>query len=169
MRTQRAGAYCMSALFEPLRAGDFTFKNRILMAPLTRCRAVNDRNPNALMREYYVQRASTGAILTEATSVTPMGVGYPNTPGVWSEQQVAGWRETTEAVHAAGGQILLQLWHVGRISHPTYLNGEQPVSSYAIAAQGNVSLMRPKQDYGVPRALRTDEIPGVVEAYRKAA
>lgn len=159
----------MSVLFEPLRAGDFTFKNRILMAPLTRCRAVNERIPNDLMREYYVQRASTGAILTEATSVTPMGVGYPATPGIWSEEQVTEWRKITDAVHDAGGQILLQLWHVGRISHPTYLNGEQPVSSAAVAAKGNVSLLRPKEDYPAPRALRTDEMPGIVEAYRKGA
>jgi 2,4-dienoyl-CoA reductase-like NADH-dependent reductase (Old Yellow Enzyme family) len=159
----------MSVLFEPLRAGDFTFKNRILMAPLTRCRAVNERIPNDLMREYYVQRASAGVIMTEATSVTPMGVGYPATPGIWSEEQVAGWRSITDAVHAAGGQILLQLWHVGRISHPHYLNGELPVSSSAIAPKGHVSLLRPKTDYVVPRALRTDEIPGVIEAYRRGA
>ncbi|MFT3728352.1 MAG: alkene reductase [Terricaulis sp.] len=159
----------MSVLFEPLKAGDFTFKNRILMAPLTRCRAVNERIPNDLMREYYVQRASTGAILTEATSVTPMGVGYPATPGIWSEEQVAEWRKITDAVHAAGGQILLQLWHVGRISHPAYLNGAQPVSSAPVAAKGHVSLLRPKEDYPAPRALRTDEIAGIVEAYRLGA
>jgi hypothetical protein len=98
-----------------------------------------------------------------------MGVGYPNTPGIWSERQTAAWRETTDAVHAAGGRIMLQLWHVGRISHPMYLNGEQPVSSSAIAAQGSVSLARPKVDYPVPRALRRDEIPGIIEAFRKGA
>ena len=140
-----------------------------MMAPLTRCRAVNERIPNDLMREYYVQRASAGVIMTEATSVTPMGVGYPNTPGIWSQAQVVAWRQVTDGVHAAGGQILLQLWHVGRISHPHYLNGELPVSSSAVAALGNVSLLRPKTDYLAPRALRTDEIPGIVEAYRKGA
>jgi 2,4-dienoyl-CoA reductase-like NADH-dependent reductase (Old Yellow Enzyme family) len=159
----------MSALFEPLRAGELMFPNRILMAPLTRCRAVNGRVPNALMREYYVQRATAGVILTEATSVTPMGVGYPDTPGIWSEEQVAGWRDITDAVHAAGGQILLQLWHVGRISHPLYLNGELPVSSSAIAPKGHVSLVRPKTEFVAPRALRRDEIPGVIETYRKGA
>lgn len=159
----------MSVLFEPLRMGEFALPNRILMAPLTRCRAVDDRVPNPLMREYYVQRASAGLIMTEATSVTPMGVGYPNTPGIWSEAQVAAWRDITDGVHAAGGRIILQLWHVGRISHPLYLNGELPVSSSAIAPQGTVSLVRPKTEYVAPRALRRDEIPGVIEAYRKGA
>lgn len=159
----------MSALFEPIRLGELNLPNRILMAPLTRCRAVDARTPNALMREYYVQRASAGLILSEATSVTPMGVGYPNTPGIWSEDQVSGWRDITGAVHAAGGRILLQLWHVGRISHPTYLDGAAPVSASAVAAPGHVSLLRPKEDYPLPRALRRDEIPGVIEAYRKGA
>ncbi|MGE3930456.1 MAG: alkene reductase, partial [Hyphomonadaceae bacterium] len=156
-------------LFEPLRLGDLVLPNRIVLAPLTRCRAVDERTPNALMRDYYVQRASAGLQITEATSVTPMGVGYPNTPGIWSERQVEGWRAITDAVHAAGGRILLQLWHVGRISHPVYLNGAQPVSASAIAAGGHVSLLRPKEDYPVPRALELAEIPGVIEAYRKGA
>jgi 2,4-dienoyl-CoA reductase-like NADH-dependent reductase (Old Yellow Enzyme family) len=159
----------MSVLFEPVRLGELSLPNRILMAPLTRCRAVEARTPNVLMRDYYVQRASAGLIIAEATSVTPMGVGYPNTPGIWSEDQVAGWRTITKAVHAAGGRILLQLWHVGRISHPDYLGGAQPVSASAIAASGHVSLLRPKQDYPVPRALGRDEIPGVIEAYNKGA
>jgi 2,4-dienoyl-CoA reductase-like NADH-dependent reductase (Old Yellow Enzyme family) len=159
----------MSALFEPLRLGDLDLPNRILMAPLTRCRAVDRRIPNELMRDYYVQRASAGLIFTEATSVVPMGVGYPHTPGVWSEEQVAGWRLITDAVHAAGGRIMLQLWHVGRISHPIYLDGELPVSSSAMKPDGNVSLVRPKTEYVRPRALRRDEIPGVIEGYRKGA
>jgi len=159
----------MSVLFEPLKAGDLTFPNRVLMAPLTRCRAVEGRVPNALMRDYYVQRASAGAIMTEATSVSPQGVGYPHTPGVWSPEQVAGWRDITQAVHAAGGQILLQLWHVGRISHPLYLGDELPVSASDLAPKGHVSLVRPKTEYVAPRALRRDEIPGVIEDYRKGA
>src|SRR4051812_45963903 len=110
----------MSLLFEPLRTGALDLPNRVLMAPLTRCRASEGRVPNDLMREYYVQRAGAGLILSEATSVSPMGVGYPDTPGVWSREQTAGWKRITDAVHEAGGRILLQLWHVGRISHPTY-------------------------------------------------
>jgi len=159
----------MPTLFDPLRLGDIDLPNRIVMAPLTRCRAVDARTPNASMRDYYVQRASAGLILTEATSVTPMGVGYPDTPGIWSQAQVAGWREITKAVHEAGGRIMLQLWHVGRISHPSYLDGATPVAPSAIPAEGHVSLLRPKQPHPTPRALETEEIPGVVAAYREGA
>ena len=159
----------MPSLFDPLQAGAFHLKNRIVMAPLTRCRAVDGRVPNTLMRDYYVQRASAGMILTEATAVTPMGVGYPDTPGIWNEAQVAGWRMITDAVHKAGGLIVLQLWHVGRISDPEHLNGAQPVAPSAIAANGHVSLLRPIRPYPVPRALDTDEIPAIVEAYRQGA
>ncbi|WP_166840518.1 alkene reductase [Rheinheimera pleomorphica] len=159
----------MPTLFDPIQIGDLQLANRIIMAPLTRCRASAGRVPNDLMREYYVQRASAGLILTEATSVTPMGVGYPDTPGIWSDEQVAGWRKITDAVHQAGGKIMLQLWHVGRISDPHYLNGELPVAPSAIAADGHVSLMRPKKAFVTPRALETAEIAGIVEAYRKGA
>ncbi|MBL1256858.1 alkene reductase [Methylocystis sp. Sn-Cys] len=159
----------MSNLFDPLHIGDLRLPNRIVMAPLTRCRASEGRTPNALMRDYYVQRASAGMILSEATSVTPMGVGYPDTPGIWSDAQVDGWREITRAVQEAGGRILLQLWHVGRLSHSVYLDGAPPVAPSAIAAEGHVSLLRPKQPYPVPRALDIDEIPGVVAAYRQGA
>jgi len=139
------------------------------MAPLTRCRASPGRIPNALMAEYYAQRAGAALILSEATSVSPQGVGYPNTPGIWSEEQVLGWTKVTRSVHAAGGRILLQLWHVGRVSHPDYLNGKLPVAPSAIAPLGHVSLMRPMREYVIPRALETSEIPGIVEAYRKGA
>ena len=159
----------MALLFDPLQAGAFLMKNRIVLAPLTRCRASAGRVPNDLMREYYVQRASAGLMLTEATSVTPMGVGYPDTPGIWSDEQVAGWKKITDAVHAAGGTILLQLWHVGRISDPIYLDGELPVAPSAIAPEGHVSLVRPKREYVVPRALELSEIPGVIAAYRRGA
>jgi 2,4-dienoyl-CoA reductase-like NADH-dependent reductase (Old Yellow Enzyme family) len=159
----------MSSLFQPLRLGTLELPNRIIMAPLTRCRASEGRVPNALMRDYYVQRASAGLIVSEATSVTPMGVGYPDTPGIWSNQQIEGWKLTTQSVHEAGGRIMLQLWHVGRISHPSYLNGALPVAPSAIAAAGHVSLLRPKQPYPVPRALDLEEIPAVIEAYRLAA
>jgi len=159
----------MSNLNTPLIAGELHLPNRIVLAPLTRCRADEGRVPNDLMAQYYAQRASAGLILTEATSVTPMGVGYPDTPGIWSDEQVEGWKKVTRAVHAAGGRILLQLWHVGRISHPAYLDGALPVAPSAIAPSGHVSLLRPKQDFVVPRALEIGELPGIVEAFRKGA
>ncbi len=159
----------MATLFEPIKMGELSLKNRVVMAPLTRCRASEGRVPNALMAEYYAQRASAGLIITEATSVTPMGVGYPDTPGIWSDEQVAGWKLITDAVHQAGGTIVMQLWHVGRISDPSYLNGELPVAPSAIAAEGHVSLIRPMKPYVVPRALELEELPAIIEAYRKGA
>jgi 2,4-dienoyl-CoA reductase-like NADH-dependent reductase (Old Yellow Enzyme family) len=159
----------MPTLLDPLQAGDLHLPNRVIMAPLTRARAVDRRIPNDLMREYYVQRASAGMILTEATAVTPQGVGYANTPGIWNDEQVEGWKKITAAVHEAGGRIVCQLWHVGRISDPSFLNGQPPVAPSAIAAVGFVSLLRPKRPYPVPRALDLSEIPGVIAAYRKGA
>jgi 2,4-dienoyl-CoA reductase-like NADH-dependent reductase (Old Yellow Enzyme family) len=160
----------MTSIFDPIKIKDLQLPNRIIMAPLTRARAIGGgRVPNALMAEYYVQRASAGLILSEATAVTPQGVGYADTPGIWSDEQVEGWKAVTSAVHKAGGRIFLQLWHVGRISDPEFLDGEAPVAPSAIAAKGFVSLLRPKREYPVPRALRLDEIPGVVEAYRQGA
>ena len=159
----------MSILHTPLQVGAFYLPNRILMAPLTRCRASDGRVPNDLMAEYYRQRSSAGLILSEATSVDPMGVGYPDTPGIWNEEQIVGWRKVTQAVHEAGGRILLQLWHVGRISDPIYLNNALPVAPSAIAAEGHVSLLRPEKAYVTPRALDRSEIPGVIAAYRRGA
>ena len=159
----------MTTIFDPIKLGDLELPNRIIMAPLTRCRAEEGRVPGALIAEYYVQRASAGLILSEATSVTPLGVGYPDTPGIWSDEQVRGWTNVTKAIHAAGGRIFLQLWHVGRISHSLYLNGELPVAPSAIAAEGHVSLVRPKANFEVPRALETAEIADIVEAYRTGA
>src|SRR5512137_2124008 len=159
----------MSNLFQPLRLGDLELPNRIIMAPLTRCRSSEGRVPNALMRDYYVQRASAGLIISEATSVAPMGVGYPNTPGIWSPEQTAGWKQITAAVQAAGGKMFLQLWHVGRVSDPSYLNGALPVAPSAIAPKGHVSLLRPERPFVTPRALEISEIPGVIEAYRQGA
>ncbi len=156
-------------LFEPLQAGDLLLPNRIVMAPLTRCRSSAGRVPNGMMAEYYAQRASFGLILSEATSVDPMGVGYPDTPGIWSDEQVEGWKLVTRAVHAAGGRILLQLWHVGRVSDPLYLDGALPVSASAVHPAGHVSLVRPLKAFEIPRALLLDEIPAVVAAYRKGA
>lgn len=158
-----------SPLFDPIKVGAWELPNRIIMAPLTRCRSNDGRVPNRLMAKYYAQRASAGLILSEATAVCPMGVGYPDTPGIWSEAQVEGWKQITEAVHNKGGRILLQLWHVGRISDPTYLDGARPVAPSAIAAEGHVSLIRPEKAFITPRALELEEIPAIIEAYRKGA
>jgi len=160
----------MTTLFDPIKIGALALPNRIIMAPLTRSRAANPgRVPNDLMVQYYVQRASAGLILSEATSVSPQGVGYADTPGIWSDEQVAGWKKITDAVHAAGGRMLLQLWHVGRVSDPVFLNGDLPVAPSAIAPKGHVSLVRPQREYVTPRALALDEIPGIVAAFRKGA
>ena len=160
----------MPTLFEPLKIGDLEVPNRIFLAPLTRNRSTGaGRVPNMMMRDYYVQRASAGLIISEATSVAPAGVGYPHTPGVWSDAQVEGWRKITEGVHGAGGRMFLQLWHVGRISDPVYHDGALPVAPSAIPPKGHVSLVRPQRPYVAPRALETEEIPGVVDAYRRGA
>ena len=159
----------MPTLFDSLQLGSLTLPNRIFLAPLTRARAGQQRIPNALMAEYYRQRSSAGLILTEATSVTPMGVGYANTPGIWSQEQVEGWKLITQAVHEAGGRIFMQLWHVGRISDPQFLDGALPVAPSAIAPAGHVSLVRPLKSFVTPRALELAEIPGIIEAYRKGA
>jgi len=160
----------MSSLFQPLKFGAYTLKNRIIMAPLTRSRANNPgRIPNELMLEYYRQRASAGMILTEGTAVTPMGLGYFDTPGIWNQSQTEGWQPITQAVHEAGGKIFMQLWHVGRISDPVFLGGELPVAPSAIAAPGYVNHIRPKRDLPVPRALSIEEIKNFQSIYRTAA
>ncbi len=156
-------------LFSPLAVGSLVLPNRVVMAPLTRCRASDGRVPNPLMAEYYRQRANAGLILSEATAVHPMGVGYPDTPGIWSDAQVNGWKLVTDAVHAEGGKIFLQLWHVGRISDPIYLDGALPVAPSAVAASGHVSLVRPLKEFVTPRALEESEIPGVIAAFREGA
>lgn len=158
-----------SILFTPIKLGSIELKNRIIMAPLTRCRSAAGRVPTDLMAEYYRQRATTGLIISEATSVSPMGVGYPDTPGIWSDEQIEGWKKVTKAVHAEGGKIILQLWHVGRLSDPIFLNGLQPVSASAIAADGHPSHVRPVKPYNVPKALTIDEIKATVEDYRTGA
>jgi 2,4-dienoyl-CoA reductase-like NADH-dependent reductase (Old Yellow Enzyme family) len=159
----------MTHLFTPIQLGDLHLPNRILMAPLTRTRSGPTRIPNALMAEYYRQRASAGLILTEATVVSAQGVGYANTPGIWSSEQVEGWKQVTHAVHEAGGRIFLQLWHVGRVSHPVFLDGALPVAPSAIAPSGHVSLLRPHTNYVVPRALSLEELPAVVASFRLGA
>jgi 2,4-dienoyl-CoA reductase-like NADH-dependent reductase (Old Yellow Enzyme family) len=160
----------MPNLFDPLKLGAIQLPNRILMAPLTRSRATPDtRVPTSLQVEYYTQRASAGLIFSEATSVLPMGVGYAATPGIWSDEQIEGWKTVTKAVHEAGGRMVLQLWHVGRISHPLFLDGATPVSASAVKPKGRVSLVRPETDYVTPRALETEEIPGIIAAFRRGA
>ncbi len=161
----------MSAtLLSPVNLGRYTLPNRIIMAPLTRNRTVADNVPNALMALHYAQRASAGLIISEATQISPQGLGYPNTPGIHSAEQVAGWRLITEAVHAKGGKIFLQLWHVGRISHPDLQpNGELPVAPSAIAPEGEVATYTGMKPYVTPRALELAEIPQIVEQYRLGA
>ncbi len=159
----------MPTLFDPLTVGAFQLPHRIVLAPLTRCRASAGRVPNALMAHYYRQRSTASFILSEATAIDPHGVGYPDTPGIWSEEQIAGWKTITEAVHESGSKIFLQLWHVGRISDPHYLNGALPIAPSAIAAKGRVSLLRPMKDFVTPRALELSEIPKIIAFYRQAA
>src|SRR5690348_8390971 len=159
-----------ATIFEPIRLGTITAPNRIFMAPLTRCRAGSGNAPTALNAEYYVQRASAGLIVSEATSVSPRGFGYPNTPGIFSEAQIAGWKEVVKAVHAAGGRIFLQLWHVGRISHPSYQpEGALPVAPSAIRPKGQVFTGTRMEDYLTPRALEKSEIPGLIHEYLQGA
>jgi N-ethylmaleimide reductase len=160
----------MTTLFDPIRFGAIAAANRIVMAPLTRDRAGPGQVPTPLMATYYEQRASAGLIVTEATQISPEGQGYLDTPGIHSAEQVAGWRRVTDAVHAQGGKIVLQLWHVGRISHVSLLpNGQPPVSSTSRRANGKTFTAKGFEDVSEPRALRLDELPRVVADYRHAA
>lgn len=157
-------------LFSPVRLGPYTLANRIVMAPLTRSRAQSGDVPSPLAAEYYGQRASAGLIVSEATQISPQGKGYAFTPGIYSAAQVEGWRRVTEAVHGKRGRIFLQLWHVGRISHPSLQpGGGLPVAPSAVAPQGKAFTATGFEPFVTPRALDTEEIPGIVEDYRKAA
>ena len=155
-------------LFSPVKVGPYTLPNRMVMAPMTRLRAI-DSVPQPLMATYYAQRVSAGLIVTECTMVSPLSLGYMNCPGIYSSEQVAGWREVTEAVHAKEGRIFLQLWHSGRISHPALLGGELPVAPSAVAAVGELHTPEGKRTLDTPRALETHEIPEIVEQFRKGA
>ncbi|NEQ29930.1 MAG: alkene reductase, partial [Leptolyngbya sp. SIO4C5] len=156
-------------LFTPVQLGRYTLPNRIVMAPLTRNRATGTV-PQPVHQIYYSQRASAGLIISEATQVAPQGMGYPDTPGIHSQEQVAAWQKVTEAVHRHGGRIFLQLWHVGRISHPSLQpNGELPVAPSAIKPEGEASTYEGMKPFVTPRALETEEIPGIVEQYRQGA
>ncbi|UWR66144.1 alkene reductase [Phaeobacter inhibens] len=163
-------------LFNPATIGAIDLPNRVVMAPMTRSRSTQPGDvPNAMMAEYYAQRASAGMIITEATQITPEGKGYSFTPGIHSEAQVAGWKQVTDAVHAKGGRIVLQLWHVGRMSHPMFHADGKPVAPSALAPDATVWIVDPETGEGgmvespVPRALESDEIARVLEDYRLAA
>jgi len=160
----------MSDLFSSLQLGHFRTANRIVMAPLTRSRASADGVPIDPMTQYYTQRASAGLIISEATCITPQGVGYPNTPGIWNGEQMSGWAKITQAVHNAGGHIVCQLWHVGRVSHPSVQpdNG-LPVAPSAIRPDFEIRTLQGMQPTVTPRALEEDELPALVEQYRVAA
>jgi N-ethylmaleimide reductase len=157
-------------LFQPIRMGALALPNRVVMAPLTRSRAGTGDAPGPLNATYYAQRASAGLIISEATNITQQGKGYAFTPGIWSDEQVAGWRLVTDAVHARNGRIVCQLWHVGRISHPSLQpNGALPVAPSAVQPKGNAFTETGFQPHVAPRALETDEIAGIVSDYRHAA
>ncbi len=159
----------MPDLLDPLQVGDLQLKNRVIMAPLTRLRGTVDHLPTPIMVEYYHQRATAGMIITEGTPVTPMGVGYAQVPGIWSAEQTELWKPVTKAVHDAGGLILAQIWHVGRVSDSSFLNGLQPVAPSPLAPPGHVTLIRPMKEFEVPRALSIEEIKGIVEDFRQGA
>ena len=160
----------MTTLFSPLQLGAVTVPNRIFMAPLTRCRAGGEHVPTALMAEYYAQRASAGLIVAEATMAMAGNSAFWHEPGIHSAAQVAGWRLTTDAVHAAGGRIFLQIWHGGRACHPLLNDGAQPVAPSALAITGDeVHTPQGKQPYVLPREVRDDELPAIVAGFRKAA
>jgi N-ethylmaleimide reductase len=160
----------MTTLFDPIQVGDMALANRIVMAPLTRNRAIEGNKPGPLTVEYYRQRATAGLIIAEASPISPLAQGYLDTPGIWSAEQVAAWREVTSAVHGEGGKIVLQLWHVGRISHSSLLpDGAAPVSSTDRVANASTFTREGFIPVSKPRALRDDEIPALIEDYRRAA
>jgi len=156
-------------LFAPIKIGNITLKNRIIMAPMTRCRSVQENTPNDLMAVYYGQRASAGLIISEATQISTMGIGYPCTPGIHTDAQVEGWKKITKAVHENEGKIFLQLWHVGRISHSSYHDGKISVAPSAIKPSGEVFTFDGMQSYETPRALTNNEIPEIIKEYVQGA
>ena len=158
----------MPSLFDPIRLGDIVAPNRMLMAPLTRGRNTREHVPTPLVAEYYAQRASAGLIISEATGISRQGLGWAYAPGIWSDEQVAGWRRVTDAVHAAGGRMACQLWHMGRIVHPSFLDGAKGVSASATTAPGFAHTYAGKQPHVEARALDAAEIPGLLDDYRAA-
>ena len=157
-------------LFEPLKLGAIEASNRVIMAPLTRGRSTQPGSvPNEMMVTYYRQRASAGLIISEATGISVEGLGWPAAPGIWSDEQVEGWKAVTKAVHEEGGKIVLQMWHMGRLVHPLFLGGEPPVSASATQAPGHAHTFEGRRDYEPARALGLEEISRVVADYRHAA
>jgi 2,4-dienoyl-CoA reductase-like NADH-dependent reductase (Old Yellow Enzyme family) len=161
--------FALPHLLDALSLGPLRLPNRVIMAPLTRLRGSVDHIPTHIIADYYAQRASAGLIISEGVPVSPQGVGYAQVPGIWSEPQVEKWKLITDAVHQAGGRIFAQIWHVGRISDPIFLNGELPVAPSALAATGHVSLVRPEKQFETPRALDISEIPGIIADYKHGA
>ncbi len=159
----------MTSLFDPIRVGAIDAPNRIMMAPLTRGRATRSHVPTSLMAEYYSQRASAGLIISEATGISQQGLGWPSAPGLWTEEQVNGWKPVVRAVHEAGGRIFAQLWHMGRLVHPDYLGGAQPVSASATTAPGHAHTYEGTKPYAESRALELHEIEQIIEDYAVAA
>jgi N-ethylmaleimide reductase len=158
----------MASLFDPIKLGAVTAPNRVLMAPLTRSRSSREHVPGALMPTYYAQRASAGLIITEATGISREGLGWPYAPGIWSDEQTEAWKPVTQAVHKAGGRIFMQLWHMGRIVHPSFLGGAQPVSASATTAPFKAHTYDGKQPYMEARPLELHEIPRLLDDYRRA-
>ncbi len=158
----------MSLLF-PYKMSDLSLANRMVMAPMTRCRAVEGNVPGPLSVTYYVQRASAGLMITEGSQVSPQGVGFYRTPGIYTTEQVSGWKKVTDAVHLAGGKIFLQLWHVGRMSHPDFLGGDLPVAPSALPIGEEIHTSQGNKTIPVPRAVELDEIPEIVEQFRGGA
>lgn len=160
----------MPTLFDPIQLGAIAAPNRVLMAPLTRGRSTTGHIPEtALKADYYAQRAGAGLIISEATGISQEGLGWPSAPGIWSSEQVEAWKPVTAAVHEAGGRIIMQLWHMGRLVHPDFLEGAAPVSASATTAPGNAHTYAGKQPYAEARALRLDEIPRIIGDYVHAA
>ncbi|VWX50218.1 alkene reductase [Novosphingobium sp. 9U] len=168
----------LAALFEPVTLGALELPNRVIMAPLTRARATEGNVPTAMMGEYYAQRADCGLIVSEATAVDPLGMGWYRVPGIWTDEMVDAWRAVTSAVHARGGRMVLQLWHMGRLVLPDYIGGEQPIGPSAIAGEGETfaprphgddSLFLPMKRYVVPRPMEQADIDRVIAAFGKGA
>ena len=156
-------------LFDPVQLGGLSLSNRIVMAPLTRGRAGDFRVPNDLMVEYYAQRAEAGLIISEATAISAQGYGWAGAPGIYTDEMEAGWKKVTDAVHKRGGKMVLQLWHMGRLSHPIFQNGEPTVAPSALQPEGFTRDASGKREYTIPRALETSELPGIIEDYVMAA
>lgn len=156
-------------LFTKYRLGDLELSNRIIMAPMTRCRAIEGNVPNPLAVTYYMQRASAGLIISEGSQISPLGMGIARTPGIYSRDQVGCWKKVTDAVHKAGGKIFLQLWHVGRVSHPDLLEDKLPVAPSALSFEGEVRTPDGKKRFVIPRALEPDEIPDIIRQFRDGA